>query len=78
MQIDPQDTKTLAVKYVSTPGFSYKNTNWRRLFYKNQPVDKINDMCYQYLRGMCWVCTYYCNELTDWGYFYPYHGAPLI
>lgn len=35
-------------------------------------------MCYQYLRGMCWVCTYYCNELTDWSYFYPYHGAPLI
>lgn len=78
VQIDPQDTKTLAVKYVTTPGFSYKNSNWRRLFYKNQPADKINDMCYQYLRGMCWVCTYYCNELADWSYFYPYHGAPLI
>ncbi|CAL6099758.1 5'-3'_exoribonuclease 2 [Hexamita inflata] len=77
IQIDPKDTKTLAIHY-KIEKFSFEDPQWKRKYYKNASPKDIAEMSYQFLRGMFWVNTYYCNELTDWSYYYPFYEAPLL
>ena len=34
--------------------------------------------CQEYLRGMQWVLRYYTHGCPDWGWYFPYHFAPLL
>ena len=36
------------------------------------------DMVKQYIKGLVWTMRYYYTAVPDWGWYYPYHHAPLM
>lgn len=47
-----------------------------RSVHKNK--DFLDRVCYDYIRGIQWVFSYYTQGIRDWTWFYPYHAAPLL
>jgi hypothetical protein len=45
VQIKENDTKTLAIHY-KYEEFSYKDPNWKNIYYKNKTAVQKADMCY--------------------------------
>ncbi|GAM18987.1 hypothetical protein SAMD00019534_021620 [Acytostelium subglobosum LB1] len=43
----------------------------------NQLDQTIDEMCAAYLQGLTWVLRYYVEGCPAWGWYYPYHYAPL-
>lgn len=78
--IAPEDCTTLAVRYIALP-YNLGRANYRRTYYTAIGVvgeDAIAAMADAYVLGMQWVyCYYYWPRCPDWGWFYPYHFAPL-
>ncbi|CAD27049.1 RIBONUCLEIC TRAFFICKING PROTEIN 1 (5'3'exoribonuclease) [Encephalitozoon cuniculi GB-M1] len=37
----------------------------------------IKNICYEYVKGLYWVYSYYVLGWTGWDWYYPYHFAPL-
>lgn len=37
----------------------------------------IKNVCYEYIKGLYWVYSYYILGSTGWDWYYPYHFAPL-
>ncbi|KAG5858799.1 flap endonuclease-like PIN domain-containing protein [Encephalitozoon hellem] len=38
---------------------------------------EIRSVCYEYVKGLYWVYSYYILGSTGWDWYYPYHFAPL-
>jgi len=78
--IGPEDCTTLAVRYIALP-YNLGRMNYRRNYYTAIGVvgeNAIAAMADAYVLGMQWVfCYYYWPRCPDWGWFYPYHFAPL-
>jgi len=57
---------------------------WKYRYYehylnaKYNQTDMINDMCYEYIRGLKWVTEYYFNRCICWEWAYPYSHSPFI
>ncbi|KAM0672664.1 5'-3' exoribonuclease 2 [Ordospora colligata] len=37
----------------------------------------IRNACYEYIKGLTWIYSYYIFGYTGWDWYYPYHFAPL-
>lgn len=37
----------------------------------------IRNICYEYIKGLQWIYSYYVVGTTGWDWYYPYHFAPL-
>jgi len=45
---------------------------------KNEEESEVkNALCREYLRGLSWVLKYYYGGVASWGWYYPFHYAPL-
>lgn len=40
--------------------------------------EKIEEMCYAYVKSFVWVLEYYLHGIVGWHWYYPYHYAPLM
>ena len=40
-------------------------------------MDKIDNMCEEYIKSISWISQYYIKECPSWEYYYPYDIAPL-
>ncbi|CCW60043.1 unnamed protein product [Phytomonas sp. EM1] len=69
--------------------FSYLTDNYREEYYKHKfgwdpDADReafelnIRRCCAEYLRGTQWVMRYYTKGCPSWGWYYPFHYAPLL
>lgn len=38
---------------------------------------EIKKICYEYIRGLSWIYSYYILGITGWDWHYPHHFAPL-
>lgn len=57
---------------------------WKERYYRkklNFKFDKNNEilekLCYEYIRGLCWVMLYYYQGCASWSWYYPFHYAPF-
>ncbi|KAJ2472968.1 5'-3' exoribonuclease 2 [Coemansia sp. RSA 2322] len=56
----------------------YKSRYYNLKFkYSEDQVDEIHTVVEHYVRGLCWVLKYYFQGCVSWGWYYPYHYAPL-
>ena len=63
---------------------NFSNGNWRLQYYTNKfhiEEDDLEDFLSKigkaYLEGINWVYKYYYTGCPSWGWFYPFHYAPL-
>jgi 5'-3' exonuclease len=40
--------------------------------------EEINTLCQEYIKGLQWVITYYCEGIPSWNWYFPYNYAPLL
>jgi len=59
----------------------------KRIYYKlklqfdiaeSDGLAKLDTLIYKYLEGLQWVLYYYYKGVKHWGWYYPYHYAPLV
>jgi 5'-3' exonuclease len=48
------------------------------IFDKRAKVDRIKQICVNYIEGLEWTMKYYSNECIDWRWCYKYAYAPLL
>jgi 5'-3' exonuclease len=67
----------LLEKYISRldTAFPAYRTEYYARHFPEVPVRKI---CEEYVRGLCFVGTYYHIGMPDWRYAYPYHHGPFF
>ena len=46
--------------------------------FDEKDVEKVKDVCINYLKGMAWTLQYYLHGCTSWSWYYPYYYAPLL
>lgn len=64
-------------KYVSRLDTAFPA--YRSEYYaKHFPGATTREVCAEYLRGLCFVGTYYHIGMPDWWYQYPYHHGPFF
>ena len=57
--------------------------SWKDIYYKDkfqvtiQEIEYISKLTHTYIEGLTWVLNYYHNGCISWGWYYPYHYAPL-
>jgi 5'-3' exonuclease len=60
-----------------------QDNNWPIRYYKQcfhfeANAQNVNDVCYKYIQGLLWTLNYYYKGCQSWGWYYPYHHAPII
>jgi 5'-3' exonuclease len=45
---------------------------------ENVPKSFIDELCFEYLKGLLFVLRYYTQQIPDWLWCYPYHKTPLF
>ena len=57
---------------------------WKERYYNDKFKKKnieegggVGNMCYQYIKGLCWVLKYYYVGCPSWNWYYPFHYAPF-
>lgn len=64
-------------------GETAQEHSWRNIYYMNKFQKPLEDreyfhgLKYKYMEGLAWVLRYYYDGCVSWGWFYPYHYAPL-
>lgn len=38
---------------------------------------RLDNLCYEYIRGLCWVLLYYYQGCPSWSWYFPFHYSPL-
>ncbi len=56
----------------------YYNRNFGEFINESNMDEVIETVCYEYLKGMNFVISYYSKEIPTFDWFYPYHYAPLF
>jgi 5'-3' exoribonuclease 2 len=59
-------------------------SGWKDRYYydpfKKADVERgggLKNMCFNYVKGLCWVYRYYYDGCPSWNWFYPFHYAPF-
>ena len=55
----------------------FRDPESRRARSRAESKASIRQLCYHYLEGIAWVYRYYYEGCCSWGWFYPYHYAPM-
>jgi 5'-3' exonuclease len=83
MNIVSEGVRTPSLRLFDYRG--YRQAYYRKSFGKEssemteKEMEKMIDkMCYLYIKSFVWVYEYYCNGILSWGWYYPYHYAPLM
>lgn len=63
-------------KYINQ--FNDKFDDYRQEYYSCHFEDSIEDVCMEYLKGLCFVGTYYHIGIPDWLHYYKYHHGPFF
>ena len=57
---------------------------WKEKYYRqkyhinyNEKPELLKKICYEYIRGLCWVMLYYYQGCPSWEWFYPFHYSPF-
>jgi 5'-3' exoribonuclease 2 len=58
--------------------FKERFDEYREEYYKVHFEDSIHDVCMEYLKGLCFVGTYYHIGMPDWLQYYKYHHGPFF
>jgi len=60
-----------------TEGFKqrYYKKKMSIVYQQNPPL--LQKLCFEYVRGLCWVMLYYYQGCVSWSWYYPFHYAPF-
>jgi len=74
-EYDTLDTIKLGEGYFSDYKFRYYETYTG---VSNNQKNIIDNMCFEYVKGIFWTCQYYFKECCCWEWQYPYSHGPFI
>lgn len=72
-----------AVEEESTDEVRFHESGYKERYYglkfhiSDSDTDAVHNIVEHYVRGLCWVLKYYYQGCVSWGWYYPYHYAPL-
>jgi len=71
-------------KQVASRQMSHRDPDWREKYYETKlhikPTDAaaMKRLRHKYVEGIIWCYHYYYHGVCSWGWFYPFHYAPLV
>jgi 5'-3' exoribonuclease 1 len=71
-------------KQVASRQTSHRDPDWREKYYESKlhikPTDEaaLKRLRHKYIEGVIWCYHYYYHGVCSWGWFYPFHYAPLV
>lgn len=82
---EPTEEEVIAVDVIAPTEEKIINfTGYRKDYYKKKlnieikHVGEIENVCFEYFKGLTFVLRYYLHEIPDWLWVYPLHYAPLF